>query len=111
MKQEIVDFFRQLQSEICSGLEELDGKSKFSSDNWERDGGGGGLSRVIQDGDLIEKGGVNFSEVYGTLPDNIVAAAAHEMGTPLATIKLVASELREELADHPDLQEDAALIG
>lgn len=41
----------------------------------------------------------------------VVAAAAHELGTPLATIKLVSSELKEELEDHPDLREDAALIG
>lgn len=40
----------------------------------------------------------------------VVAAAAHEMGTPLATIKLTSSELIEELDDHPDLREDAALI-
>ncbi|SFR53691.1 two-component system, sensor histidine kinase RegB [Yoonia tamlensis] len=41
----------------------------------------------------------------------VVAAAAHELGTPLATIKLVASEMKEELGDHPDLYEDATLIG
>ncbi|MCG3268407.1 sensor histidine kinase RegB [Yoonia sp. I 8.24] len=41
----------------------------------------------------------------------VVAAAAHELGTPLATIKLVASEMKEDLGDHPDLFEDASLIG
>lgn len=57
---------RDLQSTIVSRLEELDGK-KFHVDTWEREGGGGGRTCVIQDGEIFEKGGVNISEVHGEL--------------------------------------------
>ena len=68
-KTDIAERFRDLQSRICSGLEELDGLAKFSEDNWEREEGGGGLTRVIANGGVFEKGGVNFSEVYGPLSE------------------------------------------
>lgn len=70
LKEEISSYFRNLQDNICKALEELDGK-KFTEESWERDGGGGGKSRVMQNGTIIEKGGVNFSEVYGSLPEII----------------------------------------
>ena len=57
-----------LQNKICKGLQELDGKSEFSEDKWERQEGGGGISRVIADGNIFEKGGVNFSHVFGKTP-------------------------------------------
>lgn len=59
--------FRRIQQEICASLEKLDGVGRFEEDAWQREGGGGGLTRVIANGDLIEKGGVNFSEVHGEL--------------------------------------------
>lgn len=59
-----------LQDEICSGLEKCDGSALFHEDLWNRPGGGGGRTRIIQ-GDHIEKGGVNFSAVEGTLSENI----------------------------------------
>ncbi len=65
MKEHIANQFRDIQNSICAGLEDLDGKAGFREDQWNRPGGGGGRSRVIHGGDLIEKGGVNFSEVYG----------------------------------------------
>lgn len=68
MQEKIAATFRQIQKEICSGLEQLDGKGKFIEDEWKRDGGGGGFSCVITNGDLVEKGGVNFSAVEGDLP-------------------------------------------
>ncbi|HEX4887330.1 MAG TPA: oxygen-dependent coproporphyrinogen oxidase [Luteibaculaceae bacterium] len=68
MRSLISESFRAIQNEICSGLEAADGGAKFTSDTWERPGGGGGDSRVIQNGNLLEKGGVNFSEVFGELP-------------------------------------------
>jgi len=68
-KEVIEYFFRNLQNEICAGLEKADGKAKFKEDSWERPEGGGGRTRVIQDGAVIEKGGVNFSSVYGKAPD------------------------------------------
>src|SRR5688572_15094961 len=63
-----------LQQRICAALEQEDGKGKFSVEKWEREGGGGGITRVIQHGNVIEKGGVNFSAVHGTLPANIKEA-------------------------------------
>jgi len=67
-KETITQGFQELQSEIIAGLEALDGKSTFSTDAWERPGGGGGTARVILEGNVIEKGGVNFSAVHGALP-------------------------------------------
>lgn len=70
-KEQIADAFRTLQDEICSGIEALDGGTRFREDAWDRPGGGGGRSRVLVHGALLEKGGVNFSEVKGELPDEI----------------------------------------
>jgi coproporphyrinogen III oxidase len=62
-----------LQARICEGLEALEreagGDAAFAGDRWDREGGGGGLARVIQDGSLLEKGGVNVSVVHGALSD------------------------------------------
>ena len=71
-KEEIRDWFVVLQQNICIKLEIADGKSKFISDSWERPGGGGGVSRVITHGNIIEKGGVNFSAVYGKTPEPVM---------------------------------------
>jgi len=68
MKAKMVQYVRELQNEICSALEKVDGKGKFVEDAWERPGGGGGRSRILSNGDVIEKGGVNVSEVFGQLP-------------------------------------------
>lgn len=65
IKQEFVDHIRQLQNIICSALEFEDGKAKFTEDRWQRPGGGGGKSRILQDGNVFEKAGVNISEVHG----------------------------------------------
>lgn len=70
----VANRFQTIQDSICAKLESLDGKASFEEDLWERDGGGGGRTRIIQNGDLIEKGGVNFSAVHGVLPDNIKSA-------------------------------------
>lgn len=62
-------FFSELQAEICAALELADGYATFSADRWEREGGGGGLSRVLEGGAVFEKGGVGFSRVEGELPE------------------------------------------
>ncbi|RZQ53864.1 oxygen-dependent coproporphyrinogen oxidase [Pseudoalteromonas phenolica] len=68
-------FLLQLQDTICAGLEQADGKAKFVEDAWERAEGGGGRTRVVRDGDVIEQGGVNFSHVFGaSMP---ASATAH----------------------------------
>ncbi|MBO9151163.1 oxygen-dependent coproporphyrinogen oxidase [Chitinophaga sp. GCM10012297] len=68
IKDEFISFIHQLQNDICHGLETADGKAKFREDRWERAGGGGGITRVIADGNVFQKGGVNTSVVHGTLP-------------------------------------------
>jgi coproporphyrinogen III oxidase len=73
-KLEITNYFQSLQDNICNALELADGKSKFIEDAWERPGGGGGRSRVIVNGGVIEKGGVNFSAVHGKTPEKILEA-------------------------------------
>jgi coproporphyrinogen III oxidase len=67
VKEIFIPALRELQDEICRSLEAEDGLAKFASDNWERPGGGGGCTRVIQNGKVFEKGGVNFSEVSGLI--------------------------------------------
>lgn len=71
-KQKIADDLKDLQDRICTHLEALDGKGIFHEDIWQREGGGGGRTRIVQHGKLIEKGGVNFSAVHGKLPDVLV---------------------------------------
>lgn len=73
-KEQITAWFINLQNEICQELEKADGKGKFEEDLWERPGGGGGKTRILTQGNVIEKGGVNFSAVYGKTPPNILKA-------------------------------------
>ncbi|MBW4891914.1 oxygen-dependent coproporphyrinogen oxidase [Mucilaginibacter sp. HMF5004] len=84
-KEQIAEAYRQIQNEICAGLEALDGQSVFVEEQWQRDGGGGGKSRVMQNGAIIEKGGVNFSAVYGQLPDTMRNALKVEQNDFFAT--------------------------
>src|SRR5690606_26330801 len=58
-------YLLDLQDRICAALEEEDGGGKFIEDAWVRAEGGGGRSRVLAEGTVIEKGGVNFSHVHG----------------------------------------------
>ncbi|MBA0560565.1 hypothetical protein Golob_017454 [Gossypium lobatum] len=58
----------EVQDSVCGALEAVDGAGKFKEDAWTRPGGGGGISRVLQDGDVFEKAGVNISVVYGVMP-------------------------------------------
>ncbi len=71
MKDQFVQYIRDLQDRITSTLEEVDGKAKFKEDLWKRPEGGGGRTRVIEHGNVFEKGGVNISEVHGKLPESM----------------------------------------
>lgn len=62
-------FFQEVQKEICAELEKLDSKERFFEEIWQHAEGGGGVTRVLQQGNLFEKGGVNTSAVSGTLTD------------------------------------------
>lgn len=71
MKDKFYNYIQQLQDTITSKLEAIDGKAKFREDLWERPEGGGGRTRVIENGNVFEKGGVNISGVHGKLPDSM----------------------------------------
>ncbi len=69
------DYFLDLQNTLCEGLEKADGKASFIEDDWQHHEGGGGLTKVMTDGAVFEKGGVNFSHVHGeALPASATAA-------------------------------------
>ena len=69
------NYLLELQDSICNGLEAADGSGRFKDDLWEREAGGGGLTRVLEQGDVFEQAGVNFSHVYGDrLPPSATTA-------------------------------------
>jgi len=70
----VKNYLLQLQDTICAALETEDGGGRFREDSWSREGGGGGRSRVLEDGVVFEKAGINFSHVYGEgLPPSATA--------------------------------------
>jgi coproporphyrinogen III oxidase len=68
-KEDWISYIHQLQDDICTALETADGKATFFEDKWERAGGGGGRTRVIANGNVFEKGGVNTSVVFGEVTE------------------------------------------
>lgn len=80
-----VDSFRGLQDRTCAGLEAADGGGTFREDCWTRPGGGGGRSRVLIDGAVFEKAGVNFSEVFGEMSPEFSQQVPGEGGQFTAT--------------------------
>lgn len=81
--------FTEVQAQICAALEELDGKAQFKTDNWTRKEnrketagghGGGGKTRILRNGGLFDSAGVNFSEVYGFLPEDMSFQLANFQG-------------------------------
>ncbi|MBE8595952.1 oxygen-dependent coproporphyrinogen oxidase [Xenorhabdus sp. BG5] len=72
---QVKDFFLSLQDHLCKQLEQIDGQSTFMEDCWQREDGGGGRSRVLTEGKVFEKAGVNFSHISGaSMP---ASATAH----------------------------------
>lgn len=70
----VEQYLKGLQTSICTALETTDGVATFREESWDRPEGGGGISRVLSDGDLLEKAGVNFSHVMGaSLPGSATA--------------------------------------
>lgn len=84
-KDKVVAAYQKIQDTICEGLEQTDGKGRFEEELWSRDGGGGGRTRILQNGNVIEKGGVNFSAVHGKLPEAIKKAFKIESDDFFAT--------------------------
>ncbi|WP_439475272.1 oxygen-dependent coproporphyrinogen oxidase [Algoriphagus formosus] len=72
-KEEIALIYQQMQDHICAKLEEYDGQGHFLEDKWDREQGGGGRTRIFKNGQIIEKGGVAYSAVYGPTPEKILA--------------------------------------
>ena len=70
-KSSFYPYILSLQDQICQAIEQEDGSAKFHEDLWERPEGGGGRSRVIAEGAVFEKGGVNISAVHGALPTSM----------------------------------------
>lgn len=71
IKDKWINIVHQLQDEICTALENADGEAVFIEDNWVRAEGGGGKTRVIANGNVIEKGGVNTSIVFGKVTEQM----------------------------------------
>ena len=71
MKDKFFKYIHELQDTITSKLEAIDGKAAFQEDIWKRPEGGGGRTRVIENGNVFEKGGVNISGVHGKLPESM----------------------------------------
>ena len=69
VKEDWIAYIHDLQNRICAALEAADGKAKFMEDAWQRPEGGGGKTRVIANGAVFEKGGVNTSVVFGDVTD------------------------------------------
>ena len=76
-----------LHESLVAAIERADGSARFSRDRWERPGGGGGESRVLKDGALIEQGGINFSEVTGSsLPASATLERPALTGAPFSAM-------------------------
>ncbi len=71
MKDTFFSYIQKLQDTITSKLEQIDGVATFKEDIWERPEGGGGRTRIIENGAVFEKGGVNISGVHGELPKSM----------------------------------------
>jgi coproporphyrinogen III oxidase len=69
LRDHVVSYFRALQDRIVTALEQLDGRARFREDSWQREGGGGGRTRILADGAVLEKAGVNFSDVHGQMSE------------------------------------------
>ena len=84
--EQVKAFLLKLQDDICQTLELSDGKGSFKEDNWARAEGGGGRTRVLTHGAVIEQGGVNFSHVFGSqMPASATAARPELAGAKLSS--------------------------
>jgi len=73
MKERFYRYIQNLQDRITNAIETREGKAKFKEDLWTRPEGGGGRTRILENGEVIEKGGVNISAVHGPLPKSMQA--------------------------------------
>jgi coproporphyrinogen III oxidase len=83
MRDQTTELFKAIQSHICQALEQVDGTARFKTDQWKRtdlsgQDGGGGITRVLAEGAVFEKAGVNFSAVHGLMPADFAAKLGNE---------------------------------
>jgi coproporphyrinogen III oxidase len=71
MREDVERMLREQQQRLCERLERVDGAARFGRDAWQRAGGGGGLTRVLEGGRVFERAGVNHSTVFGDAPDSL----------------------------------------
>jgi len=101
IKENWISYIHSLQDRICAALEEEDGKATFQEDLWQRAEGGGGKTRVIANGNVFEKGGVNTSVVFGEVTegfdviDKIAEVKVFNEDKPLKKIPLTISIVSE----------------
>lgn len=94
--EQVKNYLIQLQNTICQSIESIDTKSSFFEESWERPGGGGGITRVLAQGDVFAKAGVNFSHVSGeNLPPSASAHRPELAGRQFSALGL-------SLVIHPD---------
>ncbi|MDX1696922.1 MAG: oxygen-dependent coproporphyrinogen oxidase [Thiohalobacterales bacterium] len=92
----VSDYLLTLQDTICTAIEETDGRGKFREDEWRREEGGGGRSRVMEGGAVFEKAGINFSQVFGReLPPSATASRPELAGRSFQAMGV-------SLVIHPD---------
>ena len=77
LSRQVAAYFQELQGRICKALEELEqrggGTARFREGSWQHPSGGGGITRVLVDGTVFEKAGVNFSHVTGSFSEQLAA--------------------------------------
>lgn len=84
-KDKIAEDFQAIQAHICEALEKADGNGKFLKDSWKREEGGGGMTNILTNGNIIAKGGVAFSAVHGPTPQKILQKLQLEKADFFAT--------------------------
>ncbi len=109
-KETITEWLKTLQDSICNALEEADGGAKFAEENWTREEGGGGRTRIIKEGGVIEKGGVLFSAVSGKTPSFLLKESDHSLSTssPTGRIEEGAFFCNRGFYCHPSKKSDGA---
>jgi coproporphyrinogen III oxidase len=98
LKTRASDFFSSLQDKICRSLETMDDQAAFREDLWQREGGGGGRTRVLENGNVFEKAGVNFSAVQGELPEVLAKQMATQLYSKLGRAEAGVAAGREFFA-------------
>jgi coproporphyrinogen III oxidase len=99
IREQMIDVVKRTQDAVCEAMAEVDG-GEFREDEWEREGGGGGRSRVLQDGAVFEKAGVNASVVHGVLSESAALAMRSTRTLPSGELPFFATGVSLVLHPH-----------